>query len=81
VAKELFKAFPFDERVLKQSGSAKWRADLKSANVILLRDSGVRDSNIAISDACTCCECGEFYSYRRDGETGRMGGWMSLLAL
>lgn len=78
-AKPLFQAFPYDERVLKQLSTAKWRADLKTANLMLLIEAGFEDRNIAISEKCTSCNGHEFFSYRRDGETGRMGGWMSLV--
>lgn len=78
VARQIFKAFPHDERVLNQSSSTKWRADLKIANNILLHSAGIKDSNVAISEECTSCNREEFYSYRRDGETGRMAGWISL---
>lgn len=78
VAMQLFKAFPHDERVISRFSTGKWSADLKMANLILLRNAGVEDSNIAISEHCTCCCPDEFFSYRRDGKTGRMGGWLSL---
>lgn len=77
-AREIYTSFPGDERVLSQFSSAKWRVDLKTANVITLRDAGVRDRNIAISDECTSCDPDHFFSYRRDGATGRMGGWIAL---
>jgi copper oxidase (laccase) domain-containing protein len=64
--------------VLKASSNTKWRADLKSANAIMLREAGVPDANIAISELCTPCDAAEFFSYRRDGVTGRMGGWMMI---
>ncbi len=79
VAGELFAAFPHDERVVRQSGSSKWRADLKTANLILLVNAGLDAGNIAVSDKCTSCSRDEFFSYRRDGETGRMGAWMRLI--
>ncbi|MCE5322834.1 peptidoglycan editing factor PgeF [bacterium] len=79
VAEEIFKAFPHDDRILSQSSTDKWFVDLKNANFILLRRSGVPAANIAISQECTSCNSEDFYSYRRDGKTGRMGGWMSLL--
>ncbi|MCE5200048.1 MAG: peptidoglycan editing factor PgeF [Armatimonadota bacterium] len=78
-AKALFDAFPHDERVIKQSTATKWRAGLKIANIIILRQAGLKESKIAFSESCTCCDRDEFFSYRREGLTGRMGGWMSLL--
>lgn len=79
VAHEFFRAFPHDERVMKQAGADKWRVDLKTANRLQLERAGLDTGNIVVSDECTCCDRDEFYSHRRDGETGRMGGWMALL--
>lgn len=42
-----------------------------------LRDAGV--AAVAVSDVCTCCDR-RFFSYRRDGVTGRHGAFVSLLA-
>ena len=81
VARSFFKVFPHDERVLKQSSNTKWRVDLKTANFIQLQRAGLDASNIAVSEQCTSCNGDEFFSYRRDGETGRMGGWLSLRLL
>lgn len=78
-ARQIFRAFPHDERVLSQSSLDKWRADLKTANFILLREAGITMENIAVSEECTSCNAEHFFSYRRDGRTGRMGGWMSLV--
>lgn len=78
VARPFSKAFPHDERVLKQSSSTKWRADLKTANLILLQRAGVDVANIAVCEQCTSCNSSEFFSYRRDGDTGRMAGWLTL---
>lgn len=78
VASLLYKSFEGDERVLKQSSTTKWRVDLKTANYLLLRRAGIPDSQIAVSEGCTSCTPAEFYSYRREGITGRMGGWICL---
>lgn len=80
VAEAFFKAFPHDERVMSfYSSVGKWRVDLKTANLILLLNAGVKQENIAVSEDCTCCNGEDFFSHRRDGTTGRMGGWMALL--
>lgn len=78
VANEITRAFGSDQRVLSPSAAGKWRLDLKTANLQLLREAGLPESGIAISDECTSCNAGEFFSYRRDGDTGRMGGWIAL---
>ena len=41
-----------------------------------LRAAGVDE--VAVSDVCTCCD-ERFFSYRRDGVTGRHGAFVSLL--
>lgn len=81
VARSFFKEFPHDERILKQSSNTKWRVDLKTANLLMLQRAGLHIENIAVSEQCTSCNSDEFFSYRRDGETGRMGGWLSLRQL
>ena len=56
----------------------KYMCDLKSINrYILMRE--LNGGNIEISDNCTCCEPGLFYSYRRDGEN--RGGHAAFIAL
>ncbi len=70
--------FDNEERVLSPCSPNKWRIDLRAANTILLQRAGLDYSNIAISERCTSCNSSEFFSYRRDGETGRMSGWISL---
>ena len=46
--------------------------DLAAAAVIELRSAGVSVGNIHLLDTCTACDS-DFYSYRRDGVTGRHG--------
>lgn len=57
-------------RILEKSDP--WRLDLQTANLIQLREIGVRTSNVALVQHCTCCRKELFFSYRRDGRTGRM---------
>jgi YfiH family protein len=57
-------------RILEKA--APWRLDLQEANRLQLRDAGVPDRRIATSYLCTCCRKDLFFSYRRDGQTGRM---------
>ena len=57
-------------RILEKSDP--WRLDLQTANLLQLREAGVRSSNVAIVQLCTCCRKDLFFSYRRDGRTGRM---------
>jgi len=58
-------------RILEKSDP--WRLDLPAANLIQLREAGVRSCNVALAQICTHCRKDLFFSYRRDGmKTGRM---------
>lgn len=43
-----------------------------------LQDAGVPKGNIEIAEVCTCCRPNEYYSYRRDGKTGRNASILCL---
>ena len=49
----------------------RFRLDLAMAIQHTLRTAGVRSERIAIDAACTHCDPERFFSYRRDGVTGR----------
>ena len=51
--------------------------DIAEAAATALRRAGVSD--VAVSDACTCCDP-SYFSYRRDGMTGRQGAFAARLA-
>ena len=52
------------------------RVDPAAAACAALKRAGV--TNIAASERCTSCD-GSYFSYRRDGRTGRQGGFIALL--
>ena len=58
------------ESAFSPAGKGQWFADMEALATIELKRLGV--SAIFTSDQCTYCEADEFYSYRRDGKTGRM---------
>jgi YfiH family protein len=58
--------------ILKESG---YRLDLRRANVINLLEAGMREENIISVGGCTCCER-RYFSFRRDGVTGRQGAFI-----
>jgi hypothetical protein len=78
VGDEVREAFIALDRSLGEAfaaDGARWRADLKKIATRLLADAGV-----TVSDAsrCTFEEAGAFYSFRRDGRTGRMASLIWL---
>lgn len=50
--------------------AGKWLADLAGLADFRLRRAGVQE--VALSGMCTATDAKRFFSYRRDGETGRM---------
>lgn len=43
-----------------------------------LADAGVLQENIEVSNVCTCCNTGIFFSYRGEGQTGRFAAVIGL---
>ncbi len=61
--------------VLKRDGS--FYLDLQILNFDQLKSVGVKEENIEISKICTSCDK-NYFSYRRDGVTGRFAGVIKL---
>ncbi len=59
----------------KKIRDEKWYLDLHSMNVDQLRSVGIKE--IEISSICTCCD-EDYFSYRREGITGRFAGILKL---
>ncbi len=55
----------------------KYYLDLQSMNTNQLLSVGIKKKHIEISQVCTCCDK-EYFSYRRDGVTGRFAGILKL---
>ena len=58
-------------------GEGGRRLDLFRANALNLVREGVEEAHIHRVGGCTCCER-RFFSYRRDGVTGRQGAFIYL---
>ena len=61
---------------LPARASGKWMADLYVLARLRLRNAGL--TKISGGNHCTFCEQDSFYSYRRDGVTGRMASLIYL---
>jgi len=73
VIRPLSKAFPYWQELVKEKENARWNLDLAKANLRLLLEAGVKESNIFSTGLCTSCRADLFFSHRREkGRTGRM---------
>jgi YfiH family protein len=61
---------PGCDEAIRSGRGDRWHVDLREATRRRLAMAGVRD--VSASDECTFSDPGRFYSYRRDGECGRM---------
>lgn len=52
---------------IESDGRGKFRVSLPALNVLTLKECGVRDENITVSDECTCCKSSLFWSHRASG--------------
>jgi len=59
------------ENAFQKNKKGKWLADIYSLARVRLKQSGVQ--NISGGGFCTYQNAEQFFSYRRDGKTGRMG--------
>lgn len=57
----------------------KYRIDLHRANEANLLNAGLKQENISITDVCTCCNPGLFFSHR--ASKGRRGGLCGFLQI
>jgi len=52
-------------------GQGKWMLDLARINIDQIRNEGLNPAQISWIRLCTCCRPDLFFSYRREGKTGR----------
>ncbi len=71
-----YKFLHLEEHFIRGEESGKWMADLYGIARAILNDRGV--NQVYGGDCCTFLESGHYFSYRRDGQTGRMAHliWM-----
>jgi hypothetical protein len=77
VVNELTENFPSNHEGFLANNNGKYLLDLWKLNTFVLKDSGVKE--IEIAQKCTACEVNEWFSHRKEkGNTGRFGAVMSL---
>lgn len=68
-----------DSCLLIKKDNGKYQLNLWYANYKVFRDMGVADSDIEITDICTCCNPEFLFSHRASrGMRGNMGAFMAL---
>ena len=61
----------------KEKENGRYLLDLRRLNAELLKEHGLAEAHISITQRCTLTDEAHFYSYRRDqGRTGRMLGFI-----
>ena len=76
VGEEVLDAFPEESQAFRRGKSGKWHADIYAIAKMKLGRLGIHD--IHGGNFCTRNESSRFFSYRRDGNTGRMGSFIWL---
>lgn len=83
VAEEFLKAFPKEEEqkeILKRKEDGKYLLNLQKANYFIMRDAGVKEAHISVTDICTCCNGEELFSHRySQGKRGNLGAFLGLI--
>ena len=64
--------FPGWGHFVHDKGNGKYMLDLYKANAEDAESENIPPQNIFLSRHCTFCEPDRFFSYRREGDTGRM---------
>lgn len=67
------------EQTIRPHSDGSLHADVPAMNVLLLRQAGLPDDNIAQCTLCTCHNRPRFYSYR--GDKGYLGNQWAIISL
>jgi len=62
--------------LMAETGFERYSVDLAGINILRLIREGIRPENIETAPFCTACRKDLFFSYRREGLTGRMGAFI-----
>ena len=63
---------PFEPPFVQKRGNGKFLLDMYAINTREMSIAGLFSENIFQSGECTCCSPMNFFSYRREGQTGRI---------
>jgi len=60
-------------------GSGKWMVDLPQINIAQMEGEGIEEKQISRINLCTRCHHDLFFSYRKEGRTGRQLSFIGIL--
>ncbi len=61
------------------NGEGRWMVDLARINIAQMKDEGIGEEQIFRVDICTCCRTDLFFSYRKEGKTGRQLSFIEIV--
>ncbi len=78
--------YEIDEKVFRQewvpfstsTGTGKWSVDLARINIDQMKKEGVQEKQISRIDLCTHCHSDLYFSYRKEGRTGRQLSFIGM---
>lgn len=81
--------YEIDEKVFQpewepfsiSTGRGKWMVDLAKVNIAQMKKEGVKGGQIFWIDLCTSCHSDLFFSYRKEGRTGRQLSFIGITGL
>jgi YfiH family protein len=79
--------YEIDERVFHpewepfstSKGTGKWMVDLAQVNIAQIKREGIKEEQISSINLCTHCHRDLFFSYRREGRTGRQLSFIGII--
>lgn len=81
VAEEFRKIFPLEEHkaIMDEKGNGKYQLDLWECNRRILRNSGIKEEHLFVTNICTCCNSKLLFSHRASqGKRGNLGAFLML---
>ncbi len=60
-------------------GGGKWKVNLAQINLDQIKDEGIQDGQIFWVNLCTHCHSDLFFSYRKEGQTGRQLSFIGIV--
>jgi YfiH family protein len=79
--------YEIDERVFRPEwkpfsaprGTEKWMVDLAQINISQMKREGIKEEQISWINLCTHCHNDLFFSYRKEGRTGRQLSFIGII--